>query len=62
MMKKVYIIKNEKKSQLFFVYMLWFLLKWLLTDQLELRKSKNTHSIFNIFNAVTLFIQQKVIN
>ena len=30
--------------------MVWFLLKWLLTDQLELGKSKNIQSIFNIFN------------
>ena len=28
--------------------MLWFLLKWLLIDQLELGKSKNTQSSFNI--------------
>ena len=38
--------------------MLWFLLKWLLTDQLELGKNKNTQSIFNIFNAVTFLIEQ----
>ena len=35
--------------------MLQFLLKWLITDQLELGKNKGTQSVFNIFNAVTLF-------
>ena len=29
---------------------------YILTDQLELGKNKNTESMFNIFNVVTLFI------